>query len=115
MTRHLQLSLLALVGALVLTSSALGASKPLVVKIGTNRLYTQSQLHPGTKVVCHYRGKTLSVTAPTGQYTGSGAVWPKPGTTNAGIFHLNVDTAAGHQYSVRCGLGGYHWGGPYRP
>jgi len=108
MRPHLAVLLLALVGALALASSALAVSKPLVVKVGTNRLYTQKHLHPGTKVVCHYKGKTLSVTAPTGQFTGSGAVWPKPGTRGA-IFHLNVDKTAGHTYSVRCGLGGVHY------
>jgi len=109
MRLHPPIILLALVAALVLAASAFGASEPLVVNVGTNKLFTTKQLHPGTKVTCRYQGHVVSVTAPTGQFTGSGAVWPKPGTANDGIFYLNVDKVAGHKYSVRCGLGGQHW------
>src|SRR5215831_16833292 len=100
MRRHMHVILLALVAVLFLSGSGLGASRPLVVKIGTSRLYSTTQLHPGTKVICRYRGDTLSVTAPTGRVLGSGAVQPKPGTSNKGIFHLNVGKAPGHRYSV---------------
>jgi hypothetical protein len=100
-----------LVAAVALVGTAVAAEAQahgrLVVKVGTSRIYTRTELRPGATVVCRYRRRTLSVTAPTGTWTGSGAVWPKPGTTDKGIFHLNVDVA-GKGYSVICGLGGYH-------
>jgi hypothetical protein len=99
-----------LVGGLALAASG-SAKTPhrLVVKVGTNRIYTRAELRPGATVVCIYEKRTLSVTEPTGYQEGNGAVWPKPGTANAGIFHLNVDVAAGNRYSVTCGRGGLHW------
>ena len=57
--------------------------------------------------MCRYQHHTLSVQAPSGDQLGNGAVWPKPGTTDRGLFHLNV-TAAGNGYAATCGLGGYH-------
>ena len=101
----------AVAGALALAGSvaAAPAKSPgrLVVKVGTSRTYDRTELRPAATVVCRYHGHTLSVRAPTGNQEGSGAVWPKPGTTDKGLFHLNVDVA-GKAYAVTCGLGGYH-------
>jgi hypothetical protein len=103
--------------SLVIAASAaaasLNGSGRLVVKVGTNRSYTRSELRPGATVVCRYQHHTLSVQAPSGTEEGAGTVWPKPGTTNQGLFYLNVNVV-GKGYSVICGLGGYHWGGPLR-
>jgi hypothetical protein len=100
-----------LVAVLALVGTAAAATPRshgrLVVRVGTNRIYTRTEIHQRATVVCRYQRRTLSVTAPTGTWTGTGAVWPKPGTTDRGIFHLNVDVA-GKGYSVICGLGGYH-------
>lgn len=96
---------LALVGiAVAATSQSPGR---LVVKVGTNRIYTRTELRPGATVVCHYQHHTLSVQAPSGTEEGAGTVWPKPGTTDRGLFYLNV-TVVGKGYAVICGLGGYH-------
>ena len=100
------------VGALLLAGSAAAASPSaaarLVVKVGTNRSYSRSELGPEATVVCRYQHHTLSVQTPGGNQTGAGTVWPKPGTTDRGLFHLNVNVA-GKDYAVSCGLGGYRW------
>jgi hypothetical protein len=102
----------AAVGVLTLTSSAAAAPLQtrvrLVVKVGTNRTYTRTELHPGATVVCRYQAHTLTVTAPTDGSEGSGAVWPLPGTNDRGLFHLNVNIAPATGYVVVCGLGGVH-------
>jgi hypothetical protein len=92
------------------TGAASPAKEParLVVTVGTSGIYGRPELRPGERVVCRYRGHTLSVHSPTGSQQGSGTVWPKPGTTVEGIFHLNVNVVAGKAYAVTCGLGGYH-------
>ena len=109
MTRY---ALTTLTCALALVVSAGAAAAPnagrLVVKLGTAHRYTRSELQPGVMVVCRDQGRTLSVTAPTGMTTGTGAVWPKRGTTDRGLFHLNVNVVAGKGYAVICDLGGYH-------
>jgi hypothetical protein len=102
----------AAVGVLTLTSSATAAPPQtrvrLAVKVGTNRTYTRTELHPGATVACRYQAHTLTVTAPTGTSEGSGAVWPLPGTKDRGLFHLNVTIAPASSYMVVCGLGGVH-------
>jgi hypothetical protein len=104
--------------ALALAGSAAAATPNaagrLVVKVGARHSYTRSELRPGETVVCRYLHHSLSVQAPSGDEEGAGTVWPKPGTTNNGLFHLNVNVVAGKGYAVICGLGGYHWGGPVR-
>jgi hypothetical protein len=106
MTTKLLLSALA---ALALAVPAWGASggvrHAMTVPIGTTRTLAKLQLPPGATVVCTSRGRTLTVAAPTGGQTGSGAVWPGGGHLN---FHLTVDVVPGG-YVVRCGLGGIHW------
>jgi hypothetical protein len=95
--------------AAALAVPAWGAPAPapgtLEVHVGTTHLLTKRQLRPGTAVVCTSRGRTLTVAAPTGRQTGSGAVWPGGGHLN---FHLTVDATAGGDV-VTCGLGGIHW------
>ena len=96
--------------ALALSASAAYATPPvLTVKIGTNQVYTRSQLHPGGTIVCHYRGHTLSVVAPVGKATGSGALWPIPGQTHKGLFVLSTGVMSGGKYNVVCLRGGFHW------
>ena len=94
--------------ALGLVGSASASPTKLTVKIGTNRTYTRSQLHPGETVLCHYKGRTLSVTAPTSSEEGVGAGWPKPRTTDRSIFTLNVIATKRRTFAVSCVLGGYH-------
>ena len=101
--------ILALVAAtLALAASASASSVKLTVRVGTNKTYTRSQLHPGETVLCRYKGHTLSVTAPTGNTEGAGAGWPKPGTTNRSLFTLGVSVKTSRAYAVTCTLGGYH-------
>jgi len=98
--------------ALGLAGSAAAASPNtagrLVVKVGTSRSYTPSELRAETTAVCRYQHHTLSVQAPSGEQVGAGTVWPKPGTMDRGLFHLNVNVVAGKGSAVICGLGGYH-------
>ena len=109
MTRYL-VAVLTCMLALALTASAAEATPPvLTVRIGTNRVYTRSQLHPGGTIVCHYQGHTLSVTAPVGKTTGSGALWPLPGETHKGLFVLSAGIMSKGRYNVVCLRGGYHW------
>jgi hypothetical protein len=89
-------------------AAASSSSSKLAVKVGTNRMYLRSQLHPGATVVCRYQGHMLSVTAPTDEQQSVGAVWARPGRSR-GLFHLNVNAAPKRTYRVICGLGGYHW------
>jgi hypothetical protein len=95
----------ALALALPAWSAPAEAPGALVVHVGTTHVLTKRQLRPGTAVVCTSRGRTLTVAAPTGRQTGSGAVWPGGGHLN---FHLTVDAGPGG-YVVTCGLGGIHW------
>jgi hypothetical protein len=97
--------LLTAFAAVVLAVPAWGAHETLVVHVGTPHTLTKRELRPGTTVVCTSRGRTLTVAAPTGRQTGSGAVWPGGGHLN---FHLTVDAAPGG-YVVTCGLGGIRW------
>ncbi len=107
-------ALVALTCALVfagLTSSASSTAKTpskLVVKVGTNRTYSRTELRPGERVVCRYRGRTLFVRAPWGQMQGWGTVWPLPGNNDRGLFRLNVTVAGAAGYTVVCALGGHH-------
>ncbi len=94
--------------ALALESSASARPTRLTVKVGTNRTYTRTQLHPGETVLCRYKGRALSVTAPTGSEEGAGAGWPKPGTTDRSIFTLNVNVTTNRAFDVTCVRGGYH-------
>ncbi len=94
--------------ALALNSSASARTTRLTVKVGTNHTYARTQLHPGETVICRYKGRTLSVTAPTGSEEGVGAGWPKPGTTDRSIFTLNVNVATNRAFDVTCVRGGYH-------
>jgi len=94
--------------ALSLAASAAASSGKLTVKIGTNKTYTRSQLHPGETVMCRYKGHTLSVTAPTGDEEAVGAGWAKPGTSDRSIFTLGVTVKTSRAYAVSCTLGGYH-------
>lgn len=107
----LHVILAVLVAALALVGIAAAATSQsqskLFVKVGTNQTYTRTELSPRATVVCCYQHHTLSVQAPSGDQEGNGAVWPKPGTTDRGMFHLNVNVA-GTGYAVICGLGGYH-------
>ena len=102
--------LLPVLAALELAVPAWGARteapRPLVVQLGTTRTFTKLQLRPGAAVACTSRGRTLTVTVPTGWQTGSGAVWPGDGHLN---FHLTVDVTPGGGYLVACGPGGIHW------
>ena len=101
--------ILALVAAtLALAASASASSVKLTVRVGTNKTYTRSQLHPGETVLCRYNGHTLSVTAPTGNTEAAGAGWPKPGTTDRSLFTLGVSVKTSRVYAVTCTLGGYH-------
>jgi len=108
MQSHRLVLLLSALAALSLAGSALGASKTLVVKIGANRTYTRSQLHPGETVLCRYQGHALAVTAPVGDEEATGAGWPKPGTTDRSIFTLNASVTAKRAFHVTCVRGGYH-------
>ena len=109
MTRY-PVAVLTCMLALALTASgAYAASPELTVKIGTNRVYTRSQLRPGGTVVCHYQGHTLSVAAPAGKATGSGALWPLPGETHKGLFVLSTGVMSKGGYNVVCLRGGFHW------
>jgi hypothetical protein len=98
--------------SLVIGGSAAAASPKtagrLVVKVGTSHRYTRSELRPGATVACRYQHHALSVQAPSGKEEGAGAEWPKPGTTDRGLFTLNVNVTAGKGYAVSCRLGGYH-------
>ena len=102
----LALLLVALVLALVASASA--SSGKLIVKIGTNKTYTRSQLHPGEKVLCRYKGRTLSVTTPSGNTQGVGAGWPEPGANDRSIFTLGVVVTKSGAFAVSCVRGGYH-------
>jgi len=109
MTRY-PVTVLTCILALALTASAAYATSPvLTVKIGTNRVYTHSQLAPGETIVCHYQGHTLSVAAPAGKTTGSGALWPLPGETHKGLFVLSTGAMSKGRYNVVCLRGGFHW------
>ena len=105
-------ALVALTCALVfagLTSAASSTAKThskLVVKVGTNRTYSRTELRPGESVVCRYRGHELAVTAPAGQMQGWGVIWPLPGNRVKGLFRLNVTVAGASGYTVVCALGG---------
>ena len=107
-------ALVALTCALVfagLTSAASSTAKTpsrLVVKVGTNRMYSRTELRPGERVVCRYRGHTLTVGAPSGQMQGWGAVWPLPGNNDRGLFRLNVTVTGAAGYAVVCARGGHH-------
>jgi hypothetical protein len=89
--------------SLLLVGSAWGAPlktpRRITVKVGESQVFTRTVLRPGATVRCSYRGHTLTVKAPTGAKTGSGAAWP-------GLFHLNVSVKPGGAYAVDCGLGG---------
>ncbi len=96
--------------SLVIAGSAaasLSTSGRLVVKVGTSRSYSRSELRPGATVVCRYQHHTLSVQTPSGTEEGAGTMWPKPGTTYRGLFYLSVNVV-GKGYGVICRLGGYH-------
>ena len=109
MTRY-PVTVLTCMLALALTASAAYASSPvLTVKIGTNRVYTRSELRPGATIVCHYQGHTLSVTAPAGKTTGSGTLWPLSGETHNGLFVLSTGVVSNGRYNVVCLRGGFHW------
>ena len=95
-------------------AASLSTSGRLVVKVGTSRTYTRSELRPGATVVPRYQHHTLSVQAPSGTEKGAGTVWPKPRTTYRGLFYLNVNVV-GKGYTVICGLGGYHSAPPFFP
>ena len=95
-----------------LTSSARStAATPskLVVKVGTNRTYSRTEVRPGGRIVCRYRGHTLAIRAPFGQMQGGGAIWPLPGNRVRGLFRLNVIVAGASGYRVVCALGGYRF------
>jgi hypothetical protein len=100
-----------LVAALAFIGTVIAATSQshgrLLVEVGTNQTYTRTELPRGATVICRYHHHTLSVQAPSGDQGGSGAVWPKAGTTDSGLFHLNVNVA-GDGYAVICGLGGHH-------
>jgi hypothetical protein len=103
-----RLTLLLVAAVLALAASASASSDRLTIKVGANKTYTRSQLHPGETVLCRYKGHTLSVTAPTGNVEAVGAGWPKPETTDRSIFTLNVSVTSGRAFAVTCALGGYH-------
>lgn len=107
-TLTLTLTLALVAATLALATSASASSGKLTVKVGTNKTYTRSQLHPGETVLCRYKGHTLSVTAPTGNTEAVGAGWPKPGTTDRSLFTLGVSVKTSRAYAVTCTLGGYH-------
>jgi hypothetical protein len=91
--------------ALAVTGAALSApaalSRPLVVKVGEKRSFARSELQPGAKVVCTYRGHSLSLAAPV-RKQGAAVMWPGTQTP----FFLDVVGKAGGAYAVSCGLGG---------
>jgi hypothetical protein len=89
-------------------SSASALTTRLAVKVGTNGTYSRAQLLPGERVLCRDRGRTLSVTAPTGSEEGVGAGWPKPGMTDRSIFTLNVNAKSNRAFVVTCVRGGHH-------
>jgi hypothetical protein len=108
MTRYALTALTCVLALAVAASAAYAASPKLTVDIGTKRTYTRSQLRPEQTVVCHYRGHTLSVAAPTGKQEGVGAGWPKPGTKDRSIFTLTVGKTSSRGFAVSCVRGGYH-------
>jgi hypothetical protein len=103
-----RLTLLLVAAVLALAASASASSDKLTIKVGTNKTYSRSQLHPGETVLCRYKRQTLSVTVPTGNVEAVGAGWPKPATTDRSIFTLNVSVTSGRAFAVTCALGGYH-------
>jgi hypothetical protein len=102
------LTALLVAATLALAASATASPSRLTVGVGTNRTYSRAQLRPGETVVCHYRGHTLTVTAPTGRTDGAGAVWPLPGVNDRGLFYLEVSDVGKARYAVACGRGGHH-------
>ena len=102
----LTVCVLALAGAA--SAASTNPAAKLVVRVGTSRSYTRTELRPGSTVVCRYQHHTLSVQAPSGKADGAGAGWPKPGTTDRSLFTLNVNVTPGKGYAVTCRLGGYH-------
>jgi hypothetical protein len=99
-------ALAALALAAPASSAPAKAPRAMAVRPGTTVAVTKLQLAPGADVVCRSRGRTLTVAAPTGRQTGSGAVWPGGGHLN---FHLTVDVTPRGGYLVVCGPGGIHW------
>lgn len=89
--------------------STANAPSKLVVKVGTNRTYSRTEVRPGERIVCRYQGHTLAVRAPSGQMQGEGAIWPLPGNRVRGLFRLNVIVAGTSGYKVVCALGGYRF------
>lgn len=98
-------SMLVVVGSACAASSK--SSDGIVVKIGERRTFTATELRPGTRISCTFRGHTLSVIAPPLRQPGGavGAVWPGPTKDR---FHLNATLQPGGGYVVTCGRGGYH-------
>ena len=90
---------LAVAGAALSAPAAL--SRPIVVKVGEKRSFARSELRPGARVECTYRGHSLSLAAPARRQAG-GVVWP--GGQSAGFF-LDVVGKPGGAYAVACGLG----------
>jgi hypothetical protein len=107
MTRY-ALTALTCAPALLIAAPANATPPTLTVKVGTDRNYTRLQLHRGETVLCRGKGRTLSVTTPTGTEEGTGAGWPKPGTTDRSIFTLNVYVTTNRTFGVTCAAGGYH-------
>jgi hypothetical protein len=101
------LAALALVGAAAAQSRSL-----LVVKIGQSRTYSASRLRAGTTIECAYRGRTLTVTAPSKSFLSEGTV------SNGAMkvrFNLRVTHTKSGAYYVSCSHGGYHSVGFVKP